>query len=117
MLAIPVLTGSAAYAFAETFAWKEGLDLPFTSARYFYSVLIVSTLVGTTVTFTHLNPTKALFWSAVINGVLAPFLVFGILIISSSETLMRKQPSGWLARVGVAVAGLIMFAAAAMMFF
>jgi NRAMP (natural resistance-associated macrophage protein)-like metal ion transporter len=117
LLAIPVLTGSTAYVFAETFAWKEGLDLPFNSARYFYSVLIISTLLGTAMTFAHLNPTKALFWSAVINGVLAPFLLVGILIISSSEMLMKKQPSGWLARAGVAVAGLIMFAAAAMLFF
>lgn len=116
LLAIPVLTGSTAYVFAETFAWREGLDLPFTSARYFYGVLIVSTLVGIGMNFAHISPMKALYWSAVINGVLAPFLLVGILIVASNDTLMKHESSSWLSRIVVAVTCLIMFAAAAMLF-
>jgi Mn2+/Fe2+ NRAMP family transporter len=116
LLAIPVLTGSAAYVFAETFAWKEGLDLPFKSARYFYGVLIVSTLIGIAMTFAHISPMKALFWSAVINGLLAPFLLVGVLFIAANKTLMNKEPSGWPSRIGIGIAALIMFAAAAMLF-
>jgi len=80
-LAIPTLVGSAAYAFAETFSWKQDLDKSLRSERYFYAVLIFSIPLGLTVDFLKVNPVKALFWTAVINGVLAPFLLVGILIL------------------------------------
>lgn len=116
LLAIPTLAGSAAYAFAETFQWREGLDLPFKSAEPFYIVLIVSTLVGIAMDFFHINPVKMLFWTAVINGVLAPFLLVGILIVASDGSLMEDQPSSWLSLAVVGVTTLIMFGAAAAMF-
>jgi Mn2+/Fe2+ NRAMP family transporter len=116
LLAIPTLTGSAAYAFAETFAWREGLDRSFKGARAFYTVLIFSTLLGITMDFFGINPVKALFWTAVINGLLAPFLLVGVLIVASDRKLMHGQRSSWLSRIIVAVTAAVMFGAAVAMF-
>ena len=115
-LAIPTLAGSAAYAFAETFSWKEGLDEAFRGAIPFYAVLIFSISLGVAMDFLNINPVKALFWTAVINGVLAPFLLVGILIVASDRKLMQGQPSPWVSRVAVAVITIAMFGAAAAMF-
>jgi NRAMP (natural resistance-associated macrophage protein)-like metal ion transporter len=115
-LAIPTLAGSAAYAFAETFSWKEGLDEPFRGAIPFYAVLIFSMLLGIGMDFLKINPVKALFWTAVINGVLAPFLLVGVLIAASDMKLMKGQPSSWVSRIAVGVITLVMFGAAAAMF-
>jgi len=117
LLAIPILAGSSAYAFAETFAWKQGLDMPVTSARYFYGVISVSTLLGIAMVFVKINPIKALFGAAVINGVLAPFLLIGILIVASNRKLMQRQPSPWLSRIVVGLTAAIMLVAAGAMFF
>jgi len=116
LLAIPTLTGSAAYAFAETFSWKEGLDKPFRGAIPFYAVLILSTLVGIAMDFIRINPVKALFWTAVINGLLAPFLLIGILIAASDRKLMQGQPSSWLSRIVVGITIVVMFGAGVAMF-
>ena len=112
LLAVPTLTGSAAYAFAETFKWREGLDQSFKGARSFYTVLIVSTLIGIGMDFLDINPVRTLFWTAVINGVLAPFLLVGILYVACDRKLMRNQPSSNLSRIIVAITTLVMFAAA-----
>jgi Mn2+/Fe2+ NRAMP family transporter len=116
LLAIPTLTGSAAYAFAETFGWREGLDQSFHGARFFYSVIIFSTLLGILLDFLNINPVKALFWTAVINGILAPFLLVGILYVASNRTVMQGQPSSILSRVVVGIVTIGMFAAAIGMF-
>jgi Mn2+/Fe2+ NRAMP family transporter len=115
-LAIPTLAGSAAYAFAETFSWQEGLDEPFRGARPFYAVLIFSILLGIAMDYLNINPVKALFWTAVINGVLSPFLLVGVLIAASDRKLMQGQPSSWLAQAAVAIITIVMFGAAAAMF-
>jgi NRAMP (natural resistance-associated macrophage protein)-like metal ion transporter len=114
-VAIPTLAGSAAYAFAETFSWKQGLDEPFRGAIPFYVVLIFSMLLGVAMDFLNINPLKALFWTAVINGVLAPFLLVGFLIVASDRRLMQGQPSSWLSLAAVGVITLMMFGAAAAM--
>jgi len=116
LLAIPILAGSSAYAFAETFAWKEGLDLPVTSGRYFYAVIGVSTLLGMAIVFIKINPIKALFWASTINGVLAPFLLIGVLLVSCDRKLMKRQPSPWLSRIMVGLTAALMFIAAVAMF-
>jgi NRAMP (natural resistance-associated macrophage protein)-like metal ion transporter len=116
MLAIPTLTGSAAYAFAETFSWKEGLDKPFRGAIPFYAVVIFSTLLGIALDLLRISPLKALFYTAVINGLLAPFLLVGILAVACDRNLMQGQPSSWLSRIVVGVTALVMFGAAAAMF-
>jgi NRAMP (natural resistance-associated macrophage protein)-like metal ion transporter len=115
-LAIPTLTGSAAYALAETFAWKEGLNQRFRGARQFYLVIIVSTLIGIGMDFLKINPVRALYWTAVINGLLAPFLMVAILIAATSRTLMKGQPSSFSSAVVVSIATLLMFGAAIGMF-
>ena len=110
------MAGSAAYAFAETFSWQEGLDEKFRGAIPFYAVLIFSMLLGISMDFLNINPVKTLFWTAVINGVLAPFLLVGILVVASDRKLMQGQPSSWLSRIVVAATTLLMFGAAAAMF-
>jgi len=116
-LAIPTLAGSAAYAFAETFDWRQGIDEKFRGARGFYAVLLLATAAGIALDFARINPIRALFWTAVINGLLAPFLLVGILIVASDRKLMNLQPSSRLGRTAVGLATLLMFFAAAGMFF
>ncbi len=115
-LAIPTLTGSAAYAFAETFRWREGLDLKLRGARYFYGVVILSTAAGIALDFAKVNPIRALYWTAILNGLLAPFLLIAVLLVASDKTLMAGQPSSRLSRLVVAITTLLMFGAAAGMF-
>jgi len=116
LLAIPTLSGSAAYAFAETFRWKFGLDQKLRSARYFYGVVVVSTVAGIALDFADVNPISALYWSAVLNGLLAPFLLVAILLVASDRKLMAGQPSSGLSRTVVILTTLLMFFAAIGMF-
>src|SRR5262249_36553087 len=69
LLAIPTLAGSSAYAFAETFRWRQGVDQKLSAAPRFYAIVAVSTAAGMALDFLGVNPLRALFWSAVINGV------------------------------------------------
>ena len=115
-LAIPTLAGSAAYALAETFGWRQGLDSRFTAARAFYGVVILSTLMGVALDFSGINPVKALYWTAIINGLLAPFLMVGVWLVASDRKIMQDQPSSRLALVSVGLTTLLMFAAAIGMF-
>jgi Mn2+/Fe2+ NRAMP family transporter len=115
-LAIPTLAGSAAYAFAELFGWRQGIDEHYTRARGFYAAFVVSIALGILLDLTRINPVRALYWTAVINGVLAPFLLVGILIAASDVDIMHGQPSSMLSRVVVALTALAMFVAAGAMF-
>ena len=92
-LAIPTLAGSTAYAFAETFRWRQGLDKKLKQARAFYSLILLSTGLGVELVFVGINPVKALYWTAVLNGLLAPFLLVAILIVASDNKLMQGQTS------------------------
>jgi Mn2+/Fe2+ NRAMP family transporter len=116
VLAIPTLAGSAAYAFAETFNWRQGIDEKPRRARSFYRVLAFSMLCGVLLDFTDVGAVRALYLSAVLNGLLAPFLLLGILYVASNRRLMLGQPSGRLARAVVGVTILLMFGAAILMF-
>jgi NRAMP (natural resistance-associated macrophage protein)-like metal ion transporter len=115
-LAIPTLAGSTAYAFAETLGWRQGLDRQLRQARWFYGLILVSTAVGVGLDFIGINPVKALYWTAVINGLLAPFLLVAILIVASDRKLMQDQPSSRLGWFVVAITTLAMFAAGIAMF-
>ena len=117
LLAIPTLAGSAGYAFSETFNWTHGLDKKLAQALPFYAVIILSVGFGICIDFLGINPIRFLFWSAVINGVLAPFLLVGILMAARDATIMKKQPSSLLSQVVVGVTTLAMFAAAFGMFY
>ena len=116
ILAIPTLTGSAAYALAETFQWREGLDEKFKGARAFYSVVLITTLCGVALDFLGINPVLALYWSAVVNGVLAPFLLCGILVVAADGKLMKGRRSSPVSFILVAITALAMFGAAVGMF-
>lgn len=116
LLAIPTLSGSASYALAETFGWRQGLDQKLHGARYFYAVVVLSTGAGIGMDFLGLNPLKALFWTAILNGLLAPFLLLGILIAASDRHLMKNQPSSLFSRSVVGLTTVAMFAAAVGMF-
>jgi Mn2+/Fe2+ NRAMP family transporter len=116
LLAIPTLTGSAAYALSETFAWREGLDRRFRGARHFYLVIIVSTMIGIVMDFMHVNPVHALYWTAVINGLLAPILLLGVIFVAIDRRVMKEEPSSIASVVVVSVATLFIFGAAIGMF-
>ena len=115
-LAIPTLAGSAAYAFAETLGWQQGLNKKLRQARWFYALILASTCVGVALDFIGINPVKALYWTAVINGLLAPFLLVAILIVAADKKLMQGQPSSRLGWAVVAVTTVAMFAAGVAMF-
>jgi Mn2+/Fe2+ NRAMP family transporter len=115
-LAIPVLAGSAAYALAETFGWRQGIDKKFKGARGFFVIIIFSTSVGVLLDFLHINPIKALYWTAIINGLLSPFLLIGILLVSFDKKIMQKQMPSKLSLVLMVLATLLMFGAAIGMF-
>jgi len=116
LLAIPTLAGSAAYALAETFAWRQGLDQKLAKARAFYAVVLLAIGTGVALDFMHVNPMRALYWSAVVNGVLAPILLAGILFVAVDAKLMNGQPSSLLGRATAAVTMVAMAAAAVAMF-
>lgn len=116
-LAIPTLAGSTSYAFAETLGWHQGLDKKLNQARAFYALILFSTAVGIALDFAGINPVKALYWTAVINGLLAPFLLVAILVVASDKKLMQGQPSSRLGWMIVAITTALMFVAGAAMFF
>jgi NRAMP (natural resistance-associated macrophage protein)-like metal ion transporter len=115
-LAIPTLAGSVAYAFAETLGWRQGLDKKLKQARAFYALILLSTGVAVALDFAGINPVKALYGTAVINGLLSPFLLVAILVVASDKKLMQGQPSSRLGWTIVAIATVAMFAAAVAMF-
>jgi len=107
LLAVPVLAGSAAYAVTESFRWRNGLDLKALEAREFYAIISLATIGGMLLNFTPIDPIKALFWAALINGVIAvPIMVVMLLLarepdIMGKFTLTRRHTIiGW---IGVAV--------------
>lgn len=111
VLAIPTLAGSAAYAFAELFEWQQGIDEHFKGAPAFYVVILIAVGAGVAFDFANVNPIKALYWTAIVNGVLAPFLLLGILIAASDRKLMQGQPSSLLGRIVVGATTALMFGA------
>jgi NRAMP (natural resistance-associated macrophage protein)-like metal ion transporter len=115
-LAIPTLAGSAAYAFAETLGWRQGLDKKLKQARSFYALILLSTGVGVGLNFAGINPVRALYWTAVINGLLAPFVLVAVLVIAADKKLMQGQPSSRLGWIVVAITTVAMFAAGVAMF-
>jgi NRAMP (natural resistance-associated macrophage protein)-like metal ion transporter len=115
-LAIPTLAGSAAYAFAETLGWSQGLNKKLKQARWFYALILISTGVGVALDFIGINPVKALYWTAVINGLLAPFLLVAILIVAADRKLMQGQPSPRFGWTLVAITAVAMFVAGVAMF-
>jgi Mn2+/Fe2+ NRAMP family transporter len=88
LLAVPVLAGSSAYAISELFKWHEGLSKKYSKAKGFYGVIIWSMLIGLTMNFIGINPIKALYYSAIVNGIAAPILMYFILKIGKDKKIM-----------------------------
>ena len=117
LLAVPILAGSAAYAVAEAFDWRMGLGLRLLQARGFYAIVIVATILGVALNFTSIDPIKALFWSAVTNGVIAvPIMVVMMLMAMRADIMgpfvitRRLTFLGWLATAAMAMMVLAMLA-------
>jgi len=91
LLGIPVLAGSAAYAVAEVFGWKEGLYQKLDEAKGFYGIIILSTLVGLFINFVGISPMKALYFAAVVNGIIASPLILIILLVANNKKIMGKH--------------------------
>ena len=116
LLAVPVLAGSCAYALGEALAWPTGLARQPLDARGFYATIAVSTLIGMGFNFVHIDPIKALFWCAVLNGVVAVPLMAVIMVMAMQPKVMGAftlpRPlwaMGWLCTAVMAVAVAIMF--------
>ena len=94
LLAVPILTGSSAYAVAESFGWKHGLNRKLSNAREFYALIAGSTIIAMILNFVGIDPMKALFWAAVLNGVLAPPLLIIIMLVSQNRKIMGVRTNG-----------------------
>jgi Mn2+/Fe2+ NRAMP family transporter len=90
-LAVPILTGSSAYAMSELFGWKFGFDEHPGRAPQFYGIIALSTLVGIELNFVGISPIQALYWTAVINGFLAPLLLVLIMLVSGNRKVMGAR--------------------------
>jgi NRAMP (natural resistance-associated macrophage protein)-like metal ion transporter len=108
LLAVPVLAGSAAYALAEARRWPEGLARKPKAAKAFYATIALATMVGALINFSPINPIKALFWSAVINGVVAvPVMVIMMSITANPKIMGEFAVGGALRAVGWIATGVM----------
>lgn len=112
LLAIPTLAGSIAYAAAETLRWPMGLDRKYHEATGFYGVVAVATLLGIAINLTPIDPIKALYWSAVLNGVIAVPLMVTIMLMARSRRIMGSFVASTALTVGGWTAALTMAATA-----
>lgn len=119
LLAVPVLAGSAAYAMADTFKWKKGLEKKPSVAKKFYGIIVISIIGGLALDFAPIDPIKALYWSAVINGVISvPIMAIMMLMGTRAEVMgrfvitRRLKWLGWLATIAMTVAVFTMLASA-----
>lgn len=116
LLAVPVLAGSAAYAMAGAFRWKNSLEMKPTAAKEFYGIIAASTLVGVAIGFTSIDPIKALYWSAVINGVISvPIMVVMMLMAARTDVMGSLVISRRLKALGWLCTGVMMVAVVAML--
>jgi NRAMP (natural resistance-associated macrophage protein)-like metal ion transporter len=116
LLAIPVLAGSAAYAISGAFRWKNSLEERATTAPRFYGIIAISTLLGVALIFTPIDPIKALYWSAVVNGVISVPIMGVMMLMAARPEVMGKltisrrlKILGWLSTTVMAVAVAAMF--------
>jgi Mn2+/Fe2+ NRAMP family transporter len=113
MLAVPVLAGSAAYAVGEAFQWTASLEKKPRQAARFYATIGAATVIGLVLNFIHLNPIKALFWSAVLNGVVAVPVMSLMMVLTQNAKVMGKfilplylRIGGWIATAVMVIASL-----------
>lgn len=116
LLAVPVLAGSAAYAVAEILGWRNGLSLKSMEAKGFYGIVATATIIGTLLGFTPIDPIKALYWSAVINGVIAVPIMAMLMVMAADKRIMRQfvitlrlKALGWFATLVMGLVAVAMF--------
>ena len=117
MLAVPVLAGSAAYALGEALRWPVGLDRRWNEAKAFYGTIAVATLAGTAISLSSIDPVKALYWAAVVNGVLAVPLMAVMMLVATNRRVLGRltlppglRAVGWLATAIMGAAAVAMIA-------
>jgi NRAMP (natural resistance-associated macrophage protein)-like metal ion transporter len=117
LLALPVLAGSSAYALGETFGWHVGLARKLHRAKAFYACIAVATLIGILLNFSSIDPIKALFWSAVVNGVVAAPVMVLMMLLASNKAVMGDfeigvglRCIGWISTLVMAAAAIALFA-------
>lgn len=113
LLSIPVIAGSTSYAMSESFGWREGLYRKLKEAKAFYGVIIISMILGIIINFIGIHPIKALIYSAIINGLIAPIILFCIVKISSNKNIMGEFKNsktsnffGWLVTILMTIASI-----------
>ncbi|MBU3581504.1 divalent metal cation transporter [Polynucleobacter sp. AP-Capit-er-40B-B4] len=118
LMGVPILAGSAAYALSEVFGWRSSLEDTAAQARKFYAIIAFSVFIALAIQYSPISPMKALFWSAVINGVVAVPLMIAIMVLSSKSSVMGVYVAslpmkffGWLATGFMAVAAAYLFIA------
>ena len=116
MIGVPVLAGSGDYALSEAMGWSEGLELKAVDARGFYGVIAISVLAGLAIQYSPISPMKALFWSAVINGVVAVPLIMVVILLASRKSVMGAFTAsrsliimGWITAAVMGAAAVRMF--------
>lgn len=108
LLAVPILAGAAAYAVADTFKWPEGLSLKLKQAPQFYGVIALATVLGAAMNMLGINPIKALYYSAILNGLVAPPLLILLMLIGNSRKILRNRVNGRLSNWTGGIAALVM---------
>ena len=109
LLGVPVLAGSSSYAISEFFGWETGLGKKLKEAHGFYGVITIATLIGLTINFVGIDPMRALYYSAAINGLMAPPLMLLILFIGNNKKVMGSHTNRRLGNVVGGIATLVMF--------
>ena len=107
LLAVPVLAGSTSYVLAETFGWREGLGLKMSQARAFYMVIVASMCVGMAMNVAGLDPLRALYWSAMLNGLAAPPLIAMIWVLARRKSVLGEHASGRVSSTFVGLAAVL----------
>jgi Mn2+/Fe2+ NRAMP family transporter len=117
ILGVPVLAGSCAYAIAEAAAWRGSLDKKPRTARSYYAVIAAAMLIGLVINFVGLDAVRMLFWSAILNGILAPPLIFLIILLTSDPKVMGEfvntpqRTLGWITFAIMAISALALVVA------
>ncbi len=115
-LAVPVLAGSTAFAVAEVFGWKEGLEKQPKQAAGFYAIIVLATFLGLLIDWSPLDPIRALFWSAVLNGLAAvPLMIAMMVVVSRKQVMGRFTASRSLLVLGWAATAVMALASTAML--
>lgn len=117
-LTIPVLSGSLAYIISAIFDWKEGLDKKYHQAKYFYLIIIISLMLGLIIDLTGISPIKALIFTAILYGLIAPILILIILHIANNKKIMGELNNGrWSNLFGISTFVLMLSCAGSLIYF